>query len=51
MFFALERMGKIDNGSYDKIIKSNKGEQVETTVDQLRKQMFKAIANKNKPKK
>jgi hypothetical protein len=52
MFFALEKMGKIESGSYDKLTRSKDGaERVETTVDQLRKQMFKVIADRSKTKK
>jgi len=47
LFFMLEQTGKIKEGSYGKI-KSRTGEgvPVEDTVNQLRKQMFKAIGKK-----
>ena len=47
LFFVLEQTGKIKEGSYAKI-KSRTGEgvPVEDTVNELRKQMFKAIGKK-----
>lgn len=48
LFYTLERFGKVKEGTYDKIVKSNDAEH---TVNQLRKQMFKSIADKNKKRR
>lgn len=48
MYFVLEKNGSAKEGTYDKIVHSDKGTQVENTVNLLRKQMFKSIAAKNK---
>lgn len=47
LFYNLELVGKIKDGSYDKIMRGKqKGVSVEDTVNQLRKQMHKTIAKK-----
>jgi hypothetical protein len=48
LIYSLEQMGKLKEGSYAKIVSSNKENTAEETVKLLRKQMFKTIADKNK---
>lgn len=49
MFYALEKTGAINEGTYAKITKKRGGSEVETdTVSKLRKQMMRSIADKNK---
>lgn len=46
LFYTLEKLGKVKDGSYAKIKRSDNSTQVEDTVSQLRKQLFKSIASK-----
>ena len=47
LFYNLERVGKIKDGTYDAIVRGkSKGVSVEDTVNQLRKQMYKTIEKK-----
>jgi len=48
LFYTLEKRGDVKEGTYAKIVNSSKGTHVEDTVSQLRKQMFRSIAKKNK---
>lgn len=43
LFYNLEQTGKIKEGSYDKLISKTKGVKVEDTVNELRKQLKKAL--------
>lgn len=43
LFYNLEQTGRIKEGSYDKIVKKNKSVKVEDTVNELRKQLSKAL--------
>jgi len=47
LFYNMEQMGTIKEGSYDKMMsRKQKGVSVEDTIQQLRKQMFKSIGKK-----
>ncbi len=48
LFYNLEKMGEVKEGSYAKLISRSKGDRVEDTVSQLRKQMMAGIAGKRK---
>lgn len=48
LFYNLEKRGEVEKGSYAKLINNNKGTQVESTVNEIRKQMMMGIANKQK---
>lgn len=48
LFFNLEKMGRVKEGSYDKMMSSNGGAEAESTVNLLRKQMFRSIADRNR---
>lgn len=49
MFFNLEKMGEVKEGSYAKLVSRSKGGTVDA-ASQLRKQMLTGIFNRNKPK-
>ena len=49
MFFNLEKMGKIKEGSYAKLKDSTDGSS-KNTVNLLRKQLFRSMANAKKKK-
>lgn len=48
LFYTLEKTGTLKEGSYDKLMKRNKGTGAESTVNQLRRQMIIGISGKNK---
>lgn len=43
--YTLEKLGKVKEGEYDKIVSSKKSK-VDNTVNLLRRQLFKSIADK-----
>lgn len=47
LFYNLEKRGEVKEGSYAKLINRSKGTQVESTVNEIRKQMLIGIAKKN----
>lgn len=49
MFYILEKMGEVKEGSYAKLMSKSKGGKVDAAT-QLRKQMLTGIFNRNKPK-
>ena len=48
LVYNLEQAGKLKEGSYAKIKVSDSATNAKETVNLLRQQMFKSIANKNK---
>lgn len=49
LVYNLEERGSFKEGTYAKMVKVSKEEKVEHTVNLLRKQLFKTLADKNKP--
>lgn len=48
LFYNLEKMGEVKEGSYAKLINRSKGDSVDATVRSLRKQIIAGIAGKGK---
>ncbi len=48
LFYTLEQMGTLKEGTYDKLISRNRAYNSEDTVGQLRKQIRTSLASKNK---
>lgn len=46
LFYSLEKMGKVEEGTYDNIISSNHEEKTDNTIAKLREQMLKSISDK-----
>lgn len=46
LFYSLEKSGKVEEGTYDKLVSSNNTDDPELIVDSLRTQLFKSIATK-----
>lgn len=46
LFYSLEKTGKVEEGSYDKIRSSNNDDSDEATVSELKKQLFRSIGKK-----
>jgi len=46
MFYSLEKMGRVNEGTYDNIISNSTSNSDENTVKELKRQFFKSIADK-----